>query len=108
MTTPSSTSSWRHANRSIGALLLAAALALASCSSTLGDAFDDASIVARVKTALLNDLQVGRRGIEVASSRGYVRLSGRIQIEDEVAQAVLIASSVSGVLDVTSRLLVIP
>ncbi len=106
MTTPPSTSSRRHPNRSLGALLLAAALALAACSSTLGNAFDDGSIVARVKTALLNDLQVGRRGIEVTSSRGYVRLSGRVQSEDEVAQAVLIAASVSGVLDVTSRFVI--
>jgi osmotically-inducible protein OsmY len=89
-------------------LLLATGLSVVGCGPSVGDSFEDASIVARVKTALLNDLEVGRRGIAVEASRGYVRLSGRVRSAAEIVKAVQIARGVPGVLDVTSLLQVAP
>lgn len=98
----------RRVSARLALLALVLGLSLTACGQELGDSFEDAAIVARVKTALLNDLEVGRRGIEVSSSRGYVRLSGRVRSDAEAAKAVMIARSVQGVLDVTSLLQVVP
>ncbi len=98
----------RQPSRSLRTVVVAVAIVLASCGPSIGDSFDDATIVARVKTALLNDLQVGRWGIEATSSRGFVRLSGRVATDGDAARAVQIARNVDGVLDVTSMIQIIP
>lgn len=98
----------RHALCILGAVVVAATVVVASCGAPIGDSFDDAAIIARVKTALLNDLEIGRWGVEVSSSRGFVRLTGRVALESEAAKAVQIARSVEGVLDVTSFIQIVP
>lgn len=81
-----------------------ATVALSACASDLGDRFDDAAIVTRVKTALLNDLEVGRWGIDVSSNRGFVQLSGQVPTALDIERAVRIARDVTGVLSVTSHI----
>ena len=69
---------------------------------------DQIELVARVKTALLNDAIVGTRRIDVQASQGDIRLTGRVASTAERDRAVAIARSVSGVRTVTSDLVIQP
>ena len=60
----------------------------------------DAEMVARVKTALINDRDLGIRTIEVRVVRGVVNLSGGVQTQAEADRAVALVRSVPGVTDV--------
>ena len=57
-----------------------------------------------VKTALVNDPDLGTRAIEVRVVLGVARLSGRVLTQAEADRAVGIARSVAGVVDVRSTL----
>src|SRR5919106_6230390 len=87
---------------------LLAPLMLTACGKSIGETIDDATITTRVKTALLNDPQVGGLRIDVDTYKGVVSLSGRVKSADEEAKAVAVARRVSGVTDVRSSLQVIP
>jgi hyperosmotically inducible protein len=69
-------------------------------------AVEDAQVGVRVKTALVNDPQLGPRVIEVRVSRGLVILSGQVNSADEAARAIDLARAVPGVTDVRSQLVV--
>src|SRR5688572_30319513 len=69
---------------------------------------DQLVVVARVKTALLNDPIVGKRRIDVHVSGGQVRLAGRVATVEERDRAVSLARAVQGVLGVTSDLEIRP
>ena len=60
--------------RSLSAWVLIALFVLpltfAACGKTVGETIDDATITARVKTALLNDPQVGGMKIDVDTTQG--------------------------------------
>ena len=94
------------------ALVLACALALplvlAGCGKTVGETIDDATITTRVKTALLNDPNVGGLAIDVDTFKNVVTLSGRVRSAKEEQIAVEVARRVSGVADVKSTLQVQP
>ncbi len=64
----------------------------------------DAQTAVRVKTALVNDPELGVRTIEVRVVRGVVELSGRVLTREEAERAVALARAVSGVADVRSSL----
>ena len=64
----------------------------------------DAQTAARVKTALVNDPDLGVRAIEVRVVRGVVELSGRVLTQAEAERALALAHAVSGVADARSRL----
>jgi hyperosmotically inducible periplasmic protein len=66
--------------------------------------FDDATVTTRVKTALLNDPNVGARQIDVSSTNGVVTLSGVVKTEAEIARAIEIAKTIGGVKEVQSTL----
>jgi osmotically-inducible protein OsmY len=89
------------------ALLLAAPLT-AACGKTVGEAIDDTTITTRVKTAMLNDEQVGGLRIDVDTFKGVVTLSGRVKNQAEKAQAVALARRTDGVVEVKDALQVIP
>jgi hyperosmotically inducible protein len=89
-------------------LVLLAPFTLAACGKTVGETIDDATITTRVKTALLNDPQIGGLRIDVDTYKGVVSLSGRVKSADEEAKAIAVARRVSGVSDVKSTLQVIP
>jgi osmotically-inducible protein OsmY len=89
------------------ALLLAAPLT-AGCGKTIGETIDDTTITTRVKTAMLNDPQVGAMKIDVDTYKGVVTLSGRVKSEAEHDQALGIARKTSGVVEVKDALQVIP
>jgi hyperosmotically inducible periplasmic protein len=86
------------------ALVLSVALVAACAPKHANRAFDDATISTRVRTALLNDPQVGALRIDVASSGGVVTLSGTARSRNEEQRAVTLARGVDGVKDVRSEL----
>ena len=89
------------------AVLLAAPLT-AACGKTVGEAIDDTTITTRVKTAMLNDRNVGGLGIDVDTFKGVVTLSGRVKSQAERDQAIALARRVNGVTEVKDALQIIP
>lgn len=70
----------------------------------IAPATDDASLVARVRTALLNDPIVHGTEINVRSEGGIVVLSGQVHGEQEANAAAAIARRIEGVKDVRSEM----
>jgi osmotically-inducible protein OsmY len=83
-------------------------LVVAACAKTVGETIDDATITARVKTALLNDPQVGGLRIDVDTTLGVVTMSGVVRSQSEAERAVQLARGITGVRDVKSTLQVNP
>ncbi|MGH8614179.1 MAG: BON domain-containing protein [Gammaproteobacteria bacterium] len=85
--------------------LAAAALAtmlLGGCAGSpeqesTGEYFDDSTITAKVKTALLGDPEVSGLAINVDTFKGTVQLSGFANSAHERHQAEQVARSVAGV-----------
>ena len=88
------------------ALALLAPLLLTACGKTVSSRIDDATITTRVKTALLNDADVGALRIDVDTVGGVVTLSGQVKTPAERDKAVAVARTINGVSDVKSSLLV--
>ena len=97
-----------HITAFLLALVLLAPIALAGCGKTVGETIDDATITTRVKTAFINDEQVGALRIDVDTFKGVVTLSGRVKTKAEEQKAITIARSIKGVLDVKSTLQIEP
>jgi hyperosmotically inducible protein len=98
--------------RSTRAIVIAVAVMLSlfsvACGKTAGETIDDAAITAQVKTALLNDSDVGGLRIDVDTAKGVVTLSGIVKSQAEADKAIQIARRVDGVRDVRSTLQVVP
>jgi osmotically-inducible protein OsmY len=96
--------------QTVRALALAIAVAwllpltFAACGKTVGETIDDATITARVKTALLNDPQVGAMKIDVDTAQGVVTMSGIVKNKAEETRAIELARQTPGVRDVKSTL----
>ena len=88
--------------------LFALPLTVAACGTTVGETIDDATITAQVKTALLNDPQVGGLKIDVDTTKGVVTMSGIVKTPAEAERAVQLARQQGGVKDVKSTLQVGP
>ena len=89
-------------------MALVAPLLLTACGKSVGETIDDATITTRVKTALLNDPDVGGLRIDVDTFKGVVTLSGRVKSKEEETKAVALARRVGGVSEVKSTLQVSP
>lgn len=87
---------------------LVAPLLLTACGKSVGETIDDATITTRVKTALLNDPDVGGLRIDVDTFKGVVTLSGAVKSAGERDKAVAIAKRIGGVTDVKSTLQIQP
>ena len=84
---------------------LAAVVLVAGCSAAIDPlAIADAQTAVRVKTALINDPDLGARAIDVRVVGGVVQLSGRVLTQAEVDRAVALSRAVSGVAEVRSDL----
>jgi osmotically-inducible protein OsmY len=86
-------------------------LLIAGCASggggkkpSVNQTLDDATVITRVKTAILNDPQVGGDQIDVHSENGMVTLSGVIKAADHEARAADLARKIGGVKDVKTQL----
>jgi osmotically-inducible protein OsmY len=100
-----------HARHSAVVLLIAlllAPLAIGGCGKSVGETIDDATITTRVKTALLNDPDVGGLKIDVDTFKGVVTLSGAVKSKAEEQKAISLARRIDGVKDVKSTLQVSP
>lgn len=92
----------------LAALMLVAPLLLSACGKSVGETIDDATITTRVKTALLNDPNVGGLKIDVDTFKGVVTLSGAVNSKAEEQQAIALARKIGGVTSVKSTLQVNP
>jgi len=90
----------------IAALILP--MLLSACGKTVSETIDDATITARVKTALLNDPDIEFTRIDVDTVKGVVSLSGRVTSKEQQERAIAIARKVNGVRDVKSTLQIQP
>ena len=90
------------------AIAMMAPLATAGCGKSVGETIDDATITTRVKTALLNDKDVGGLRIDVDTTLGVVSLSGVVRSQAEADKAVTVARQIGGVKDVRSTLQINP
>jgi len=79
-----------------------------ACGKTVGEAIDDTTITTRVKTAMLNDPAVGGLRVDVDTFKGVVTLSGRVKSQGERDQAIGIARTVDGVVEVKDALQIEP
>jgi len=97
-----------HGTRILLVVALVAPLLLTACGKTVGETIDDATITTRVKTALLNDPDVGGLRIDVDTFKGVVTLSGSVKSATERDKAMAIAKRIGGVTDVKSTLQIQP
>jgi osmotically-inducible protein OsmY len=91
-------------SRPLFAALLLIPLLLSGCVKSLPVRNDDATVTARVKTALLNDPSVGALKIDVTTNAGVVTLSGTVKSQSDEQRAVALARGVNGVKSVNNAL----
>jgi hyperosmotically inducible protein len=70
----------------------------------IGEQLDDATLTAKVKTALLQAPDVKGMQVNVDSDRGAVQLSGFVESQTQIDRAVQIAKAVSGVREVHNKM----
>jgi osmotically-inducible protein OsmY len=80
---------------------------LTACASTAGqegtgEYVDDAVITTKVKTAVLNDPELKATEINVETFKGKVQLSGYVNSQADIDQAVAVARAIKGVNSVTN------
>ncbi len=90
-----------------------ATASMAACSATrttrsTGETVDDASVTAKVKTALARDSSTSAYRIEVETFRGEVQLNGFVETADMKSSATRVAKSVNGVKTVSNNLQIKP
>jgi osmotically-inducible protein OsmY len=89
-------------------LLFIAALGVLACrhgnDTAMSQSIDDATISARVKTALLNEPGVSFTRVDVETDHGVVTLTGAVKSKEEEQKVIAVARTVKGVRDVRSSL----
>jgi osmotically-inducible protein OsmY len=92
-------------------LLACVVVALLACSCggsmsapRITPSSDDPSLVARVRTALLNDPVVHGNEVNVTAENGIVVLTGQVHGDQEANAVIAIARRTTGVKDVRSEL----
>jgi hyperosmotically inducible periplasmic protein len=99
------------------AALAAGALALGACGTTTegeqkettGSYVDDATVTAKVKTAIASDVGVkAAANVNVETQRGVVQLAGFADSEDQASRAVTAAKKVAGVRSVKNDIRIKP
>jgi len=87
------------------AVAVAAVLLLSGCRTAIDPAvIQDAQTAAQVKTAIINDPDIGAMTIEVSVAQGVARLSGTVATQAQIDRAAALARSVPGVRDVRLNL----
>ncbi len=80
--------------------LVCLAICFAGCGPSIQTGLEDAQLTMRVKTALLNDSELGTAPIDVAVRGGRVQLSGRVARAEQIARAERLVRGVPGVREV--------
>ena len=91
-----------------GAIAMIVVSVLVGCGPTIQTGVADAQLTMRVKTALLNDPELGTQPIEVQVNGGVVRISGQVESSEDIAQAERLVRGVDGVRDIDVALEVGP
>lgn len=83
-------------------ILMFALVSFLGCASTskqegTGEYFDDTSITAKVKAAVLNEPALKSAKINVETFKGVVQLSGFVSSQLDIDKAIEVARSVGGV-----------
>lgn len=71
---------------------------------TVGTEIDDSVITTRVKTALLDNIDVKGFDIQVETRKGEVMLSGFVSNQGQIDQAMAVAKGVEGVKNINNKL----
>jgi hyperosmotically inducible protein len=74
----------------------------------VGMSLQDGRVSAAVRSALLNDPELGLRQIAIESRSGVVTLTGRVQTQEETQRAERLARGVEGVREVRVELRIEP
>lgn len=100
----------------VAAMLCMAALLMAGCnqssteskttSTTVGTEVDDAVVTSGVKAALLTDPLIKSFDFQVETRKGTVQLSGFVDDQKQIDQALMLARGVPGVVNVENGLTV--
>lgn len=95
--------------RSAAVLLFISYAALAACASTsrtegTGEYVDDTVITTKVKAAVFNDPSLKSSEINVETFKGKVQLSGFVNSQADINQAVRVARQVKGVESVSNNM----
>ncbi|HZV98677.1 MAG TPA: BON domain-containing protein [Methylophilaceae bacterium] len=75
-----------------------------SDTAAVGQKLDDSVITTKVRTALLADASIKSTDIEVNTTNGEVHLSGKVENQSQIDQAVEAARKVEGVKNVKNEL----
>lgn len=98
----------KHSRRSLLAIAVVLSAWRRRAAGMVGETIDDATITTRVKTAMLNDQEVGSLRIDVDTFKGVVALSGRVKSQAERQRALQVGRNVEGVVEVKDAPQVIP
>ena len=79
-------------------------LAVKAADATVGAKVDDSIVTTQVKSALLADANVKSLDIAVVTRNGEVQLSGFVDNQGQIDQAVKVAKGVSGVQSVSNQM----
>jgi hyperosmotically inducible protein len=79
-------------------------ISLKDGKATIGNTLDDGIITAKVKSALLEDPSVKSFDIAVATRKGEVQLSGFVDNQAQIDQAMAVARKVDGVTSVGNEM----
>lgn len=95
----------KQANRISTFIVAVLFTALAGCASTsktagTGEYIDDTVITSKVKTAIFNDPSLKVAEINVETFKGVVQLSGFVNSQADINQAVAVARGIGGVTSV--------
>lgn len=71
---------------------------------TVGTQIDDSVVTTRVKTALLDQIDIKGSDIAVETRKGEVMLSGFVANQSQIDQAITVAQGVEGVTSVNNKL----
>jgi osmotically-inducible protein OsmY len=95
-------------------VIVAVSLGAVSCSAAtkpvgrIGISMDDARLAAAVRTAIVNDSDLGLREIVIEARGGTITLSGQVSSDEEARRAGALAEKTAGVREVKSALRVEP
>lgn len=81
-------------------------VSIKGAATTVGEKIDDTVVTTRVKTALLADADIKSFDISVVTFNGEVQLSGFVNNQAQIDQAVRIAGATEGVTSVKNELMV--
>lgn len=100
----------RACHRTCVALMLVSLLAPGCATTAAQDPrlIEDAQTLARIRSAVVNDPELGLRPIEIRVRSGVVQLSGRVGSEDEARRLIALVRGLGGVTAVESEVKVVP